>query len=141
MFKKSITLFFFCLLGLQVAALAAVNVINRSGSLKVTMPDKTEVVIKAGDPMPQLPKGAVLEMTQCNLPDKISADVVIDGQSIHLTCGSQLLLKTSGFDVLKGEVSVKPFVEPYTPPTVPDRLTDTRVQGEESSRDISPVRQ
>jgi ferric-dicitrate binding protein FerR (iron transport regulator) len=155
--KRILMLTVMLVLALQVAVFAAVTVNNRTGAIKITMPDGTFVVVAADQALPVIPDGATIEilsgLANIVVSDNSVATVVANGQTVALTSGDSVSVGTnaSGAPVLTvnaGEVTVTGAngqtstisAPPGTGNLPPDAATlDTSVQDEETAKDISPV--
>ncbi|MBF0522044.1 MAG: hypothetical protein HQL24_03190 [Candidatus Omnitrophica bacterium] len=76
-----------CLLvaGLQAGVFAAINVVERTGTIKIDMPDGTAVIVNVDQPLPEIPQGAKIEVVngavKVATTDNSTVDVIVGDQS------------------------------------------------------------
>ncbi|MCK4859886.1 MAG: hypothetical protein KAS87_04950 [Candidatus Omnitrophica bacterium] len=74
---------------------AAVNVVNRTGAIKIVMPDGTEVIVGAGEELPKIPDKATIEI----LSGSAEIDVT-QGFYIYVIVGESAAFLDSGDAIL-----------------------------------------
>ncbi|MEI8011456.1 MAG: hypothetical protein WCI27_03090 [Candidatus Omnitrophota bacterium] len=94
MIKKSICLMFLLLLAFQVSVFAAVNVGQRTGTLKITLTNGTVLTVAPGDPLPIIPDGANIEViggiANISVTGTSTVQVIAGGQVVNVAIGSSL---------------------------------------------------
>ncbi len=94
MLKKIFGLMFILFMAFQLSAFAAINIGQRTGTLKITMPDSTVLIIAPGDPLPVIPDGATLEVVsgiaEISTTGASTVQVVAGGQTINVTPASTI---------------------------------------------------
>ncbi len=106
---KKIIILSFAFFAFQSAASAAVHIVNRTATLKVSQSDGSSVTLEPNDVVSEIVDGSVIEALAPIDNDSVSADIAVDGQTVHMTKGDAIAITPSvapGFEVLKGKVSV-----------------------------------
>lgn len=117
MIKRILISVFVLFMGLQVPAFAAINVVNRTGTIKITMPGGGAVItVNVGDPLSAIPDGASIEIVtgtaQFSATESSTVSVTAGGQTIQVTSGAtvNVTMEASGaslVEVAAGNVTVQ----------------------------------
>jgi len=124
---------------------AAITVENRTGAVKIYMPDGKQIVVQVGDPMPVIPDGAVITIlagsATVSTTGNSTVTVSIGTYTVQLQENSKinLILNPDGTvsnTIILGGATVNRKGEAYRRPTFPGAPELNILGGEEN--DISP---
>lgn len=125
---------------------AAIIVQNNTGAVKIYMPDGKQVVVKAGEPMPPIPQGAVITIlagsATINTTGKSTVNVSIGTYTVQVKEGSKINLTlnpdgTMTSTIIAGQALVSRKVEAYENPRLPGV---PEIGFTQSMEEISPSR-
>jgi len=126
---------------------AAINIENRTGPVKIFMPDGKQVIIQTNEPLPVIPDGAIITI------QKGSATIATTGKStVQISIGNYtVMLKekskinltlnpegTVSSMIILGTSEIIRRPEPYREPFPPAATELLNTTGGEGGRDISP---
>jgi hypothetical protein len=93
---KTMLLAGFFVFALVASSFAAVNIENRTGTIKVSMPDGTVLTIAANQPLPAIPDGAVITLVSgtasITTTGASMVSVAIGGSTVQINSGSSVNL-------------------------------------------------
>lgn len=146
---KTKTIFLACLLVVMVVfnAFAAIDITDRTGKVKIFMPDGKQIVVDEDKPVPTIPDGSTVTImggsAVVGTTGKSTVAVSIGNYTVQLREASKVNLvlnkdKTVGATIILGRADVIRKAETYREPMIPATDVDTTVRGEEIGGEISP---
>ena len=109
----------------STASFAAITVDNRTGAIKIYMPDGKQIVVQSNEPLPAIPDGAIITIlagsATIGTTGKSTASVSIGTYTLQMKEGSKINLTlnpdgTVTSTVIAGEASIIRKVEAYENP-------------------------
>jgi len=125
---RAILLALIFVFGLSAVASAAIIIENRTGAVKIFMPDGKQIVVKVDETMPSIPDGATITILAGSATvattGKSTVSVSVGTYTLQLREDSKVNLTlnpdgTMNSTVIAGETLVTRKVEAYRSPTLP----------------------
>lgn len=125
---RSILLALIFVFVLSSVSFAAIIIENRTGAVKIYMPDGKQIVVKADEPMPAIPDGATITMlagsATISTTEKSTVFVSVGTNTLQIKEDSKINLTlnpdgTMTSTVIAGQAVVSRKVEAYKSPTPP----------------------
>ena len=130
----------------SATSFAQIIIDNRTGAIKIFMPDGKQLVIQKDDPLPAIPDGAIITVlagsATVGTTGKSTVSVSMSTYTIQLKEGSKINLTlnpdgTVTSTIIAGQASISRTVEPYSGPKPPAGPELGPMGGGETGRDIS----
>ena len=131
----------------STTSFAAIIIEQRTGAVKIFMPDGKQLVIQSDQPLPAIPDGATVTIVAgsavIHTTGKSTVSVSIGTYTIELKESSKVMLSlnpdgTVNSTIIAGQAMVTRKVEAYESPIPPAASELGPVGGGETGRDISP---
>jgi hypothetical protein len=155
MLKRRVMLFTAVFFLIHLSSFAAINVANRTGTVKITMPDGTEFTVGPYEELPFIPDGSVIEIisgtADISATEDSYVEVVVGSATAYLGGGDAISVDYSAeagegnIERISGEVNVSYVGGTTTLDAGSPSFTtaigevETEVEVEEDTGDISPV--
>ncbi len=132
----------------SATSFAAIIVDNRTGALKIFMPDGKQVVIQKNDPLPNIPDGAIITLLGGSVTIGTTGKSVVsvstgtytlqikEESRVNLTLNADGTMSST---VIAGQTTVTRKVEAYTRP-LPPAASELGIAGVQETIDVSPSR-
>lgn len=126
---------------------AAINIEDRTGAIKIFMPDNKQIVIQKDEPLPVIPDGAIITIqagsATIGTTGKSIVSISIGNYNITLKEKSKINLQlnpdgTVASTIVLGSSEINRRPEPYREPLPPGATELLTSVGGEGGRDISP---